>query len=223
MKKTALLITALLVASVFICALCGCNGKPDYYSYVSDLRKDIFVGENDLFGVVVWAGARENPYASDGVKNPTKLNLTIKVTQKSETGDKITAEIAYDEYRFVKELSFHPVKFAMASSFDVNVLPEKQMTVKLIYGDQSTELTLTSALNENTVAYSKALDSACNYCGDFIKRHTKKGKLEAEITVRLLAENGNNYYYVGFVGADGEKKSVLLDGENATVLADKDN
>ena len=101
--------------------------------------------------------------------------------------------------------------------------PEKQVVVKLIYGDQSCTLTALSALNEDTIPYTEALKRATDYCAEYITSHTENGKLKAEISVRLLTENGNNYYYVGFTATDGEKKAVLIDGETGSVLAEKNN
>ena len=187
--KKLIRIIAIITLIISVASLFACKTKIDYFSYVSDLRKDVFVGENDMFGVTVWAGARENPYASDGIRNETSLNLTIKVVCKKETGDKITATVAYDENEYTRDLSFHPVKSAMATSFDVKVLPEKQLTVKLDYGEESCTLTLDSALAEGTVSFNKALEKAAEHCADYVKRHTEKGNLKAEISVRLLAEN----------------------------------
>lgn len=222
MKKISIKLL-LIVIPCILTIFAACNPKPDCFSYISDLRKDVFVAEDETFGVVVWAGARETPYAADGIKNETRLNITVKVTAKKETGDKITAVIAYGDNEYTQDLAFHPVKSAMACSFDVNVLPEKQVVVKLIYGDQSCTLTAISALNEDTIPYTEALKKATDYCAEYIEKHTENGKLKAEISVRLLTENGNNYYYVGFTATDGEKKAVLIDGETGSVLAEKNN
>ena len=94
----------------------------------------------------------------------------------------------------------------MSASVNVNVLPEKQVIIKLLYGSEICTITLNSALNSNTVSYFDAVNKAVDYCADYIKNHT---------------ENGNNYYYVGFFATDGEKKAVLVDGETCTVLAEK--
>lgn len=223
MKKIILKSIAFITLIVCVFTVFGCKGKPDYFAYISDLRKDIFVGENDDFGVTVWAGARETPYASDGIKNETALCITLKVVRKTEKKDKITATIYYDSNEYKKDLEYHPVKSAMSASLNVNVLPEKTITIKLEYGDESCTLTLDSALNDDTIPYAEALNKAVSYCDDYIKKHTENNKFNAEISVRLLAENGNNYYYIGFVGTNGEKKAVLIDGENGSVLAKKDN
>lgn len=223
MRKVLFKIGLFIALAVCVLTAFGCGKTPDYFAYIGDLRKDIFIGENENFGVTVWAGARENPYASDGIKCETTLCLTLKVVRKTEKNDKITATVYYDDNEYKKELEFHPVKSAMSASFNVNVLPEKQLTVKLDYGDESCILTLNSALNDDTIPYAEALNRAVKYCDDYIKKHTEKGKFNAEISVRLLAENGNNYYYIGFIGTDGEKKAVLIDGETGSVLAEKNN
>lgn len=220
MKKHAKKIIALLL-SLTCALLISCTQEPDYFSYVSDLRKDVFIGESENFGVIAWPGARETPYAADGVPQKTSLNVTLKVTAKREYGDRITATIRYDEYEYTAPLSFHPVKSAMAASFTVDVLPKKEISVTLIYGDEQETLALPSAMREGTVTYTEALEKGIKHCSKFVKAHTDGDKFNAEISIRLLAEKSNNYYYVGFVAKNGEKIAVLLDGETGEVLAEK--
>lgn len=219
--KKYLKAVAVALSFTAIALFCSCNTKPDYYSYVSDLRKDVFIGENDDFGAVAWAGTREKPFAADGVAQKTSLNVTVKVTARKEYGDRIEATINYDENEYTAPLSFHPVKSAMCASFDVDVLPKNQIVVTLVYGENQTSVTLNSALNENTISYTEALEKAIKHCSKFVKEYSEKDKFNAEISVRLLSEKGNNYYYVGFVAKSGEKTAVLLDGETGDVLAEK--
>lgn len=221
MKKHAKRLIVILLISALSALFASCTKEPDYFSYVSDLRKDVFIGENENFGVIAWSGARETPYAADGVPQKTALDITLKVTAKREYGDRITAKINYDEYEYAAPLSFHPVKSAMAASVTVDVLPKKEMTVTLIYGDEQETLSLSSALRDNTISYTEALEKGVKHCSKFVKAHTDGDKFNAEISVRLLAEKNNNYYYVGFVAKNGEKIAVLLDGETGEVLAEK--
>lgn len=217
LKKIAFL--PLLFA--FILVFSSCYSQPDYLSYVSDLRKDLFWGENETFGVIVWAGARETPFAEDGIKNETALCLTVKITQKEETGEQLGIKITYGDKTYENKTKFHPVRSACMCEIPVNVLPEKELTAQIIYGEKTQTLTLTSKLADNTIKYSEALKKATDDAAAFLKKNTENGKLKAEITVRLICENNRNYYFIGFVSEQGEKIAYLIDGENATILAKK--
>lgn len=220
LKRRAVAVFFVLVT---VCALLfsGCNAKPEYFSYVSELRKDVFVGENERFAVSVWAGAREQPYAADGIKNPTSLSLTVKVTQKQESGDNLNVNIKFDDKTYSAKTGFHPVKSALCAEIAVDKLPEKQVIIEIEYGEEIDCITLESMLLPTTISYTAALDKAICKAEEFLKANTKNAKLEAEITVKLLCENNRNYYYVCFLSVTGEKLAYLIDGENGEVLAEK--
>lgn len=215
-KVTAL--TLLMLLFVFTVA---CNSKPEYFSYVSELRKDVFAGENEQFSVIVWAGAREQPYAADGIKNQTSLSLTVKITQKQETGDNLGVTVKFDDKVYQTKTGFHPVKSALCAEIGVDKLPEKQLVVEIAYGENSDTITLESKLSEGTISYNDALNRAVEKASDFLKANTKNGKLNAEIAIKLLCENNRNYYYVSILSVTGEKRAFLIDGETGDVLAER--
>lgn len=216
-KKVAALT---LLTFLFVFAV-ACNSKPEYFSYVSELRKDVFAGENERFSVVVWAGAREQPYAADGIKNQTSLSLTVKITQKQETGDNLGVTVKFDDKVYRSKTGFHPVKSALCAEICVDKLPEKQLVAEIAYGENSDVITLESKLSESTISYNDALNRATQKASDFLKANTKNGKLNAEIAIKLLCENNRNYYYVSILSVSGEKRAFLIDGETSDVLAER--
>jgi hypothetical protein len=201
--------------------LSACNTQPDYLSYVSELRRDVFIGEKDNFCVVVYAGMKESPALFDGIKQNTTLCLGFKIIQKEETGSQLTVKFTINNKNYTAPLTFNPVKSTLFCEVEVSALPEESLEVEICYGDKSTVITAASQLNENTISYTKALESAVKKGADFLKDHTKKGVLQAEIVIRLLCERGKNYYYVGFICEKGLKKAYIIDGENGEVIAEK--
>lgn len=214
-------VTALTLLTFLFVFTVACNSKPEYFSYVSELRKDVFAGENEQFSVVVWAGAREQPYAADGIKNQTNLSLTVKITQKQETGDNLEVTVKFDDKVYRAKTGFHPVKSALCAEIGVDKLPEKQLAVEIAYGEKIDALTLESKLLEGTISYNDALNRAAEKASDFLKANTKNGKLNAEIAIKLLCENNRNYYYVSILSVSDEKRAFLIDGETGDVLAER--
>ena len=226
MKKTlsrALSIFICLTAICYTLVFTACNPKPDYISYVSELRKDIFTGEQDNFSVVIYSGTKESPAVFDGIKNQTALTLTFKVTCKEEVGESIKICFETGNKKYEKTLDFNPVKSTLCCDVEVNALPEKELAVTLCYGESSTVVNTLSRLKENTISYTKALESAAEKASDFLSEHTEGGTLKAEIVLRLLCENDRNYYYVGFVCEEGLKRAYLVNGENGEIIAEKTN
>ena len=226
MKKFKRIIASLLVGCatlVTTLSLCACNPTPDYISYVSELRKDIFVGEKDNFYVVVFSGSKEKPATFDGLKNQTFLTLTFKVTQKEDTGSQLQIKFKTGEKEYVKALEFNPVKSTLSCEVEVACLPEKTLDVAIICGETTTLVSTVSKLKDTTISYSKALDIAVENASEFLQEHTEKGKLNCEIVIRLLCENDRNFYYVGFVCDQGLKLAFLINGETGEIIAKKQN
>lgn len=223
-KKIFVAVELVIICVLTVMAtLSACNSKPDYLSYVSELRKDVFIGEQDNFCVVVYAGSKESPATFDGIKQDTLLCLGFKIIQKEEVGSQLTVKFTVGDKQYSAPLTFNPVKSTLFCDVEVAALPEKSLAVEICYGESSTVVNTTSQLNENTVSYTKALESAASKGEAFLKEHTQKGVLKAEIVIRLLCENGKNYYYVGFICDKGLKKAYLIDGVTGEVIAEKDN
>lgn len=214
-------ICCFIIATIVLLNLTACKQNIDYFSYVSELRKNIFTAQNEQLSLLVYAGAKENPAIFDGVKNETRLILGVKVIFNEEPQTAIVATLCFDDKSYELPLDFHPVKRALAGEIEVPVLPEKSVDVVLCYDQKEVCLTASSRLNENTISYSKALDSVTPKADDFFKEHTKNGILKAEIIIRLLCEQNKNYYYVGLVCEEGLKRSYLVDGISGEVVAEK--
>lgn len=212
-----------LILCTLTLPLLACNSKTDYFSFVSELRKDLFIAENSTVSVLLYSGAKESPAIFDGVKNDTGLLVGIKVIFNEEVSSPVTATVCYDQKNYEIPLEFHPVKRALAGKTNVSALPEKSVDITLRYGENEVTLTAESQLKQDTITYTKALEVATNDAKDFLKENTKGGVLQAEIVVRLLCENDKNYYYVGFITCEGLKLAYLIDGKTGEIIASKQN
>ncbi len=223
MKKLFYRLTIIVICLTLPLVLYSCKKKVDYLSYVSELRKDVFIGEKDNFNVVVYSGFKEEPTLLEGKKEQTALTLTFKVNQKEECSNPLTIKFSLGDKNYQKELAFNPVKSTLCAEVEVNSLPEKSIEVQIIEGENCTTINAISKLNENSISYSKALEKATQKASEFLSKHTTKNTFKGEIIVRLLCENERNYYYVCFVCENGEKLAYLLNAKTGEIIAQKIN
>jgi len=221
MKIFKLPLTLFLCIGILFC-VGACSEKLDYFSYVSEIRTNIFCAQNETACVTVYSGAKENPAIYDGIKNDTALLIGVKLILSEEPSVPVKVTVCYGDKSYEIPLEFHPVKRALAGKTNVTELPTDQIEVAVCYGETNFTLTATSQLNENVISYTDALKAATDDASEFLKQHTKNGVLQAEIVIRLLCEEGKNYYYVGFITSEGLKKAFLIDGASAEILARKD-
>jgi len=59
---------AVIALCVGLClTLCSCGKSIDYFSYVSELRNNIFLAEHEDIRLRVYSVVKETPYVADGI------------------------------------------------------------------------------------------------------------------------------------------------------------
>ncbi len=199
--------------------LSACGKSYDYTAHISELRSDIFRAETDEFTVTLSCVSREYPYAADGVACPRSDLVEISLVP-AEKAD------AYEVY-FVTETGEQGGEASFRNAFgdyffseSVTSFPEETVSMRVVWGGETREVTATSVKNDKTLSCTEALDRAIAAEKDRIDRMTDTVFL-GEFHVRLLRRD-KNYYYVGIVDKDGETLSLLLDSETGEVLARRD-
>ncbi len=208
-----------LLTAALAFALVGCGKGYDYTAHISELRSDLFKAETDEFSITLACVSREYPYAADGIACPrtdvVEVSLVPAVRQETyevyfatetgEQGGEAAFRNAYGDYFF---------------SESVTAFPEGSVSIRVVWGEESREVTATSVKNERTLSPFDALQKAIEAEKERVERMTDDVFL-GEFHVRLLRRD-KNYYYVGIVDRDGETLSMLLDSETGEVLATRD-
>ena len=222
MKNKILYLLSAILILIWAFCLDGCS-KPDLSSSVSELRKDVFMGESETFDVVVYSGTKENPAIFDGVVNPSALSLMFKIGCKEDMGEQITIKFSLENKDYEIKTAFSPVKSTLYGQTEVHTLPKDKLDIEILWGDKREIVCTNSMLKKDTISYMTALEKAGEKAKDFISSHTKKGIFKGEIIIRLLSENDVNYYYIGFIDDKGLKVAYLIDGKSGEVIAEKKN
>ena len=194
--------------------LAACQKKPDYFAYVSELRSDLFVADEEDFSLTVACISRETPYLNDGIK--ATMSNVIEITLDGDA-DEYSVYILGDE-QVGGEMSFRNTRGDFYFSQGVKSFPEGSVSLRVEWEDTSREIVATSVKTDNTLSSEDALEHALKGEQATLEHMSTDGKFQGEFYVRLLRRD-KTYYYVGIVDRNGKTTSLLLDSENGQVLA----
>lgn len=204
----------LLLLTGLVPLLSACKTKTDYFSYVSELRSDLFTASEEEFSLTVACISREYPYNSDGIK--ATLSDIVEITLEGDA-DEYSVYILGDEH-MGGEMSFRNTRGDFYFSQGVKSFPEGSVTLRVEWENTSREIVATSVKTENTLSPEEALSHALDTEKATLERMSESGSFEGEFYVRLLRRD-KNYYYVGVVDTNGKMISLLLDSESGELLA----
>lgn len=194
--------------------LSACKKSPDYFSYVSEIRSDLFTAQEEEFSLTVACISREYPYNCDGIKAP--LSDLIEITLEGNA-DEYSVYLMGDEH-MGGEMSFRNTRGDFYYSQGVKSFPEGSVSLRVEWEDTSREIVATSVKSDRTLTCQEALAHAVDAEKSIIQSMSDKTAFRGEFYVRLLRRD-KNYYYVGIVDRNGKTISLLLDGESGEVLA----
>ena len=69
----------ILISSIFLFSSCH-KKTVDYFSYVSELRQNVFLAETEEFSLKIYTGFKESPYLADGKKREINPRTEIFLT-----------------------------------------------------------------------------------------------------------------------------------------------
>ena len=216
------------IVSVFAALLCalalsGCGGSylRKYGDKISELRTHLFAAESTDYTVKAIAGKREKTYEWDGVSTEKRDFTVITITPSRFSADKTyryRAQIGDSVY----EGDFLPHPFAQTLSADITVAATEDFSLTVLCDGEQT-LTLERVETGDNIGAEKALSIAFDKLKTELKRFRSKGKLRAEIYVRLTENpidgTGGYFWYVAFVGEDASAVAILLHSDTGAVAA----
>ena len=98
-----------LVLLICVFSFSSCDKDVDLTVYVSQVRHNIYIGENDDYKIVVYEEKRENPYVADAFIGSLENFVIIKIESKFESVDGVSASFCIDgkEYKGRRDLLYH--------------------------------------------------------------------------------------------------------------------
>ncbi len=218
-KSRALLRACFLICTLFLCLpfFGGCAKKIDYFSYVSELRSNVFLYKDDHFSLRIYSLTKESPYATDGIVSKTHARTEIRLIAPS--GEQTYAVFfTFENTEFGGEMSFDNVKSEYYYACPVDVSACTQLQIRLVCGTSESVCVAKSVLTSDTVSPKQALTLLIEKEKDFFDNLTDKYGFAGEIHLRLLYEAAP-YYYVGVTDRQGNATAFLINAVTGQILA----
>lgn len=205
-----------------ICLTCtltifsGCNKQSFLLDYVSEVRQDIFEGNNPDYNLKAYYGYKETPYANDGNIGEKNYSLTflLKDIEESQISYSITI-IELDNCTLQLKRQSNGTLFAQIESDNFDL---KTFSIRLNYASEFIDITMNSVVPTNCLTIGEVLTSLEKSQSDFINYYKVDLKFNAEIYARVIVKNQKPYWYIAF-GNKESLKAFLVDGFSGEVLA----
>ncbi len=194
----------------------ACKKSVNYFDYVSENRKSVYICKEDGYELKVFCTDRETPYSLDGVKGDM---TTLTEVYYSCTGS--PSKVSVDIGGKGGEMSYMSVTRSFYLSFAGELDKVESVKVNLDIDGKKSEVEIKNTFESGTIDAQSALKCVTEYDGATFERLTSGNSFAGEIGVRLIYDDGC-YYYVGVCDREKQLKSYLVDGANGRVIAERE-
>ena len=219
-RKTLRRVSRALIAFVCICAslfFSSCKKEVDYFSYVSELRSNIFIAQAGELSLRIFSVQKESPYESDGIKMETFSRTEFYLSAPS--GDKeYTLSFCVGDQQQNAVMSFDNVKCEYYYFCNVDISSLETLDCTLTCQETTQILSARSIKTPTTLAPNVILQKVKEREQELFLSLTDKYGFAGEIYLRLIYEDAP-YYYVGIIDRNGKVNAFLLNGETGKILA----
>lgn len=212
MKKILIIVFTFLTVSP---AFMGCSKSIDYFDYVSENRKSVFLYKDDFYEIKIYCSDRETPYVLDGVKG----NMTT-VTEVFYSCKSSPAEVICELDGHGGEMSYLAVDNCFYLSYSGETPLSESISVKLIIDGKESVTNVANVIESSTITPQTAVKCAYEYDADTFNNLTDKSSFQGEISVRLIYDEGC-YYYVGVCDRQKNINAYLVDGTDGRIIAER--
>lgn len=209
-----------LLSAIFVClCLCfaACRNEIDYFSYVSELRNNIFLAETDDFSLRVFSVKRESPYAADGIPKEIFSRTEIYLRAPSHATH-YTITLQAGEQTLGGELSYDNVKSEYYLYSPVDISTFDAVSCVIAYGDTEISLQALSVMEKDCLSCENALKQLVQTESELFASLTDKYGFCGEIYLRLIYEDAP-YYYIGVIDRNQNVYAFLMHAKSGKILA----
>ena len=228
-KKLLLTIFCLVLFFVIIFALFfafkGCSNKNSQKTnglenYLSEYRKNLFVGKTSNYLITFTSGQRESTYIMDGeCSNLVDFGVITIKFNSAFGGQKLQYELKVNDDTYTGELEINPYDKTLVADIQRQVDDNAQMSIYLVDFDETIELQCWSKNFEYN--YKDALEIFAFSHKEAIENNTLNGTLNGEIYIKLVAENNNMndiYWFVCLVFKNSDTTASLISVKTGQIL-----
>lgn len=215
--------TVFLFLTSVLCIFClfpSCKKKIDPFSYVSELRDNIFLAETENFSLRIYSVIKETPYRADGIKQETTRRTEAHLIA-ADGSRNYTIGINVNGKVYGGEMSFDNVKTEYYWSCTLDVASLSCIDCVVEYENERVECKANSVLSGKELAPKKILTILQRENPELFSALTDKYGFAGEIYIRLIYEE-NTYFYVGIIDRNGKIYAFLVNATTGKTLAKRE-
>lgn len=209
------LLTLILSLSCF--SFTACKRSVDYFSYVSELRDNIFLAETDSFSLRIYSVKKESPYAADGV--PREVSARTEIYFVAPEGvENCRIHFTVDNQTHGGDTSYDNVRSEYYLFLPLDISQQKKLACVIEYGGEKYAVDALSVLDGEELTPQEILQAVELNNAELFASMTDKYGFTGEIYMRLIFEDAP-YYYVGVVNRSEGVYAHLVNAKTGKVLA----
>ena len=219
MKKFILILSGLALA--FVCLFVfGCNDDFGLSEYVSELKQDVYIGDNDHYELTASYGYKENPLARDGKVGNRVYALVFRLVGEETSSIEFCIELNIDGQTKNATFSIDPVSNKMTAFILADQkFNQKEFDVTLKSAGQNVKIKMKSLVPSNALDNKSALKKLHENNKSLVDTYMENGVFNGEIIQRIIVKDGKPYWYIGLADKNGSLKALLIDGVTGQTLA----
>ena len=217
MKKKLVLCLLLVV----VIMLCACGKKVYFSNYISDCKYNVLAGTEGDFSIKVNLSKKENPYFVDGVCGSVRSLIEIFLYTPDNT---LNYSVFFEEnsIKLGGEMNFCSSKSRHELSFEYCNENLSSIDFVVQYDDSSLIIKATSLIENEIMTPDTALNTLFLKNKELFTNMTLNNEFAGEIHIRLLAEGGKCYYYIGIINTTGKIFAYLMNAQSGDIIAQKE-
>lgn len=200
---------------------CEQDVKEDLLDNLSDVRYNVFAGQNSELCANLMCGVREISYSYDGISNKKCEFGVISVTIKNKNNyENISYTLTVGESIITGTLEENPYDHTFMTDIERIIGCDK--SVYLTLEGITTNMLLVCESASWQVQYDEAIDIAFESLESEITKFYQKKKLCAEGYLKIIFDQNSTtklfYWYFGVVGQNGETVAVIIDPQTGDII-----
>lgn len=186
-----------------------------YRALLSDVRRNVFVGESEHFEMRVYLGEREKPYELDGVANPLQNYFVVMVSPKFEMdpADTLAVQVTVEGKNYYKKLEAHPFNGSYGGEFTEITSADDSLSVNVTAKHYDEDVVVHSLLTDEMYTAEEAFRIGMQHLKDSIDKTEKDGTYRCEVQVKLVDKtryDGKIFWHISAFDRSGGMYAVLI-------------
>lgn len=221
-----LFILGLLITTAILFSACGGTTLQLCQQNLSEVRYNVFDGQNDTYSATFMSGKREEPYSVNGKsENAVDFGLLTVTFRGADTPLTAKYKLIINDTEKIGDLEYNQYENNFMVDIKEIVQDDAKITLDVIVGTTTSSTELVCKNSDFEITWQTALNIGAKELENQIKENTTNGKLNGEVYLKIITDlNGNfddYFWYVSLYTKNGDTFAIIINPKTGEVMARK--